>query len=125
MRLRLRMQKSTPTSDKSLESAVSVEGRRLPVRRESKKRMNAAHGCFRWIVKLCVVVTALLQLLHALRCTRAQIIESAEHDRFGWTNLCAGRNESALLPIVTKCALECAACVWQRRRPAIDQAKRT
>src|SRR6266403_1501610 len=41
MRLRLRMQKSTPTSDKSLESAVSVEGRRLPVRRESKK----THEC--------------------------------------------------------------------------------
>src|SRR5882757_9237093 len=37
MQWRSRTPKSTPTSDKSLESAVSVEVRRLLVRRESKK----------------------------------------------------------------------------------------
>src|SRR5437867_1780678 len=86
--------------------------------------MYPAHGCFRWIVKLCVVVTALLQLLHALRSTCAQIIESAKHDGFSRANFCAGRNESALLSIVTERTFECTACVWQRRRPAIDHTKR-
>ena len=54
----------------------------------------------------------------------AKIVESAKDDRLGWTNLCASWNESALLSIVTKCALKCAACVWQRQRPAIDHTER-
>ena len=33
-------------------------------------------------------------------------LEPAKHDGFGWTNLCTGRNEAALLAIVTKSALE-------------------
>src|SRR5947207_14826777 len=37
MQLRSRMPKSTRTSGKSLESAVSAEVHRLPVRRESKR----------------------------------------------------------------------------------------
>src|SRR2546423_240486 len=86
--------------------------------------MYPTHGSLRWVVKLRVVVTAFLQLLHTLCCARAQIIQSAKYDRFGWTNLCAGRNESALLSIITKCALESAACVRQRRRSTIDHAER-
>ena len=54
----------------------------------------------------------------------AEIVESAKDDRLGWTNLCASWNESALLSIVTKCALKCAACVWQRQRTAIDHTER-
>src|SRR5437016_13808188 len=56
MRLRLRMQKSTPTSDKSLESAVSVEGRRLPGPRESKKTHECRARMFpldRKVVRRC------------------------------------------------------------------------
>src|SRR6267143_414832 len=56
MRLRLRMQKSTPTSDKSLEAAVSVEGRRLPGPRESKKTHECRARMFpldRKVVRRC------------------------------------------------------------------------
>ena len=72
-----------------------------------------------------VVVTALLQLLHASRCTRAQIVEPAKDDRFGRANFRAGRDEPALLSVVTKSAFKCAAGIGQRLRPAIDHAKRT
>src|SRR5439155_20415161 len=78
----------------------------------------------RWIVKLCVVVTALLQLLHALRAACAQIIKPAEHDRFGRTNLRARWDEAAFLAIVTESAFECAAGVRQRLRAAIYDTKR-
>ena len=92
---------------------------------DQKKRVNAAHRRFRWIIKLRVGVTVFLQLLHALRRARAQIIEPPEHDRFGRTNFGARRNEAALLSIVTKGAFECAAGVGQRLRAPVDHAKRT
>ncbi len=62
-------------------------------------------------------------MLHAFHSLRAEIIQSAEHDGFGWTNLCTSRNKSAFLSIVTKCALESAAGIGQRFRPAIDYAE--
>ena len=55
----------------------------------------------------------------------AQIVEPAEDDRFGRANFRARRHESALLPVVTKGALECAARIGQRLRAAIDHAERT
>ncbi len=85
--------------------------------------MQPAHGCFLWIVKLRVSITILSQLLDALRCSRPQIIEPSKDNRFSRTDLCASRNESAFLSIVTKGALECAASVGQRLRPAIDHAE--
>src|SRR5262245_9035147 len=90
-----------------------------------KKGVNAAHGCFLRIVKLRVLVAILLELLHALACTRAQIIQSAKDDRFGGTNFCAGGYESALLSIVTERALECASSIGKRLGPAIDHAEWT
>ena len=86
--------------------------------------MNATDGCLLRIVKLRVVVTALLQLPHAFRSTCAEIIQSAKDNRFGGTNLCTGRYESAFLSIVTESALECAACIGKRLGPAIDHTKR-
>ena len=86
--------------------------------------MNAADACFLRIVKLRIVIPVLAQLLHALRCSRAQIIEPAEHDRFGRTNLRARGHEAAFLAIVTESAFECAAGVRQRLRAAIYDTKR-
>src|SRR5258708_2027375 len=63
--------------------------------------------------------------MNTLLTFRTKIIKQAEHDGFGWTHLCTGGNQSALLSIVAKCALECAAGVWKWRRSAIDHAKRT
>src|SRR5216117_1820074 len=88
-----------------------------------KKGVNAAHGCFLRIVKLRVLVAILLELLHALACARAQIIQSAKDDRFGGTHFCAGGYESALLSIVTERALERASCIRKRLGPAIDHAE--
>ena len=90
-----------------------------------EKRVNAAHRCFRRIVKLRVSVTVLSQFVHTLRRARAQIIEPPEHDRFSRTNFCACRNETALLSIVAKGAFECAAGIGQRLRSPVDYAKRT
>src|SRR5215217_2524443 len=47
MRLWLQMQKSTPTSDKSLESAVSAEVRTPPDHRESKRTRECRERTFR------------------------------------------------------------------------------
>src|ERR1700682_1898779 len=63
------------------------------------------------------------QLLHPFRSARAQIVEPAEHDRFGRANFGGSRNESAFLSIVTKRAFECATGIGQWLRPAIDYAK--
>src|ERR1043166_2410358 len=90
-----------------------------------KKGVNAAHGCFLRIVKLRVLVAILLELLHALACTRAQIIQSAKDDRFGGTHFSAGGYESALLSIVTERALERASRIGKRLGPAIDHAEWT
>src|SRR5689334_17926768 len=79
-----------------------------------KERVNATNRRFSRIVKLRVIVTALLQLLHPFRSTCTQIIEPAKHDRFGRANFGAGWDESALLSIVAKRAFECAACIRQR-----------
>ena len=87
--------------------------------------MNAAHACLLRVIKLRVVVSVLFELLHALRCSRAQIIKPAEDNRFGRTNLRARGNEAAFLSIVTKRALKRAASIGQRLRPAIDYAERT
>src|SRR5438477_6366235 len=64
-------------------------------------------------------------MLDTLIRTGAQIVEPPEDNRFGWTNLCASRCEAALLSIVTEGALECAACVRQRRGSTIDDAEGT
>src|SRR4029453_14337497 len=87
--------------------------------------MNSADACLLRVVKLRVVVSLLLKVLHPLRCLRAQIIESAEHDRFGWTDFRACGHESAFLSIVAECALECATGIRQRRRAAIDHSEWT
>src|SRR6266496_920973 len=53
------------------------------------------------------------------------MIESAKHDRFCRTNFCTGRNESALLAVVTERALKCAAGIGKWLWSAIDHAERT
>src|SRR6266508_4288070 len=74
--------------------------------------------------KLRVAVTSFLQLLHTFRSLSTEIIQSSENNRFGRANFGAGRNEPALLSIVTKGALESAAGVGQWRRSSIDYAER-
>ena len=69
MQLPSRMQKSTPISGKSSESAVSVEVRRLPVRPESKRTHECRAQMFpldRKVVRRCnrFVVVAVRGLLH-------------------------------------------------------------
>ena len=86
--------------------------------------MDPADACLLRIVKLGVVVTELLQMLYAFLRLDTQIIKPAEDDRFSWTNFGACGNESALLSIVAKRALESAAGVGERFRPAIDYAER-
>jgi hypothetical protein len=86
--------------------------------------VNSAHGRFCRIIELRVIITMFLQLLHALLCVCAQIIKPAEHDRFGRTNFCTRRNQAALLPVITECALERAAGIGQRFRSSVDHAKR-
>src|SRR5215471_7893808 len=90
-----------------------------------EKRVGAAHRRFCGIVKLRVGVTVFLQLVQTLRGARAQIIEPPEHDRFGGTNFCTCRRESALLSVVAKGAFECAAGIVQRLRAPVNHAKRT
>ena len=90
---------------------------------DQEECVNPAHGCFRWIVNLCVVVTVLVKLLHTVRCACAQIIEPSEHDRFRGANLRARRHEPALLAIITERAFECATCVGQRFRSPVDHAE--
>jgi len=101
--------------------------RREPVRlrlaKDQKECVNPANGCFRGIIELRVVVTVLVKLLHTLRCACAQIVEPAEHNRFGWTNFRACGDEAALLAVVTQGAFERAACVGQRFRSPIDHTK--
>ena len=63
--------------------------------------------------------------MNALACARAQIIQSAKDDRFGGTNFCARRRETALLAIITESAFEGAAGVRQRLRTAINYPKGT
>jgi hypothetical protein len=87
--------------------------------------VNAADGSFGRIVKLRVVVTALLQFLHAFRAARAKIIQSAEDNRFSRANFGAGWHESAFLPIITESTFEGAAGIVQRCRTAIDHPKWT
>src|SRR6476661_2121003 len=70
MQWRSRTLKSTRTLDKSLESAVSVEVRRLPVRRESKKTHECRARMFpldRKVVRRCnrFVASAARAPLHA------------------------------------------------------------
>src|SRR5258708_32791350 len=48
MQWRSRTPRATRTLDKSLESAVSVEGRRLPVRREAKRTREVRARMFPW-----------------------------------------------------------------------------
>src|ERR1051326_1647128 len=103
--------------------------RRDPVRlwftEDKKECMNTAHRRFRRIVNLRVVVTVLVKFLHALACARAQVIQSAKHDRLGWTYFCAGGYEPALLAIVAKGAFECTACIGKRLGSAIDHTEWT
>ena len=87
--------------------------------------MDPADARLLRIVKLRVVVTMLVQLLHALSCARPQIIESTKDDRFCGANFGASWNESALLSVIAKRALECAAGVGQRLRSTIDHAEWT
>ena len=87
--------------------------------------MDTADRSVRWIVQLRICVAGLAQLINTLLTLRAKVIKPAKHDRFGRANLRARGNESALLSIVTKRALERAARVWKWRRPAIDHAERT
>ena len=76
------------------------------------------------VVDLRVVIAALLKLLHALCCPRAQIIEAAEHNRFSRTNFRARGYETALLSIITKRAFERATGIRQRVGPPIDYTER-
>ncbi len=124
MQWRSRTPKSTRTLGKSLESAVSVEAHKLRVRLTIKRTRGYRGPKFpldRKVVRRC---NRFVAIADALRSACAQIIESTKHDRFGWTNFCTRGYESALLSIVTKCALKCATCVWQRLRSAIDYTKR-
>src|SRR5580704_9552749 len=63
-------------------------------------------------------------MLDALIRARAEIIQPPKHDRFSRTDFGACRNQSALLAIITKRALERAARIVKRLRPAINYAKR-
>ena len=88
--------------------------------------MQSTDGSFFRIVKLRICVTRLSAIVRtrSLR-ARAKIIKPSEDDRFGWANLRASRNESALLAVVTKRAFEGSAGIGQRLRPAIDHAEWT
>ena len=90
-----------------------------------EKRVGTAHGAFRGIVKLRVGVPVFPQLMHTLRCARAQIIEPPEHDRFSWTNFRTRRRKTAFLSVVAEGAFECASGVGQRFRTTIDYPERT
>src|SRR5215469_12726132 len=87
---------------------------------DQEKRVSAAHRRFGWIVKLHVVVAVFSELLHTLRRTCTQIIETPEHDRLSWTNFRARRCEAALLAVVAESAFECAAGVGQRFGSPVD-----
>src|SRR5213596_25395 len=86
MQWRSRTPKSTRTSGKSLESAVSVEARRLPVRRESKKTRECRVQMFpldRKVVRRCnrFVVIAARAPLHARANHRVGQTQSTRLDK--------------------------------------------
>src|SRR5436190_8758555 len=96
---------------------------RLRFAENQKECMNSPDRTIERIVQLSVIVSTLFELLHAFRCAGAQIIESPKYDRFGWTDLCARGHQPALLPVITKRALESAARIGQRFWPAINYAE--
>src|SRR4029077_5947004 len=86
MQWRSRTPKSTRTLDKSLESAVSVEVRRLPVRRESKKMRECRARMFpldRKVVRHCnrFVAIAVRAPLHARANHRVDQTRSIQLDK--------------------------------------------
>src|SRR5437773_5058952 len=81
-----RMQRSTLTSGKSLESAVSVEARRLPVRPESKRTRECRVQMFpldRKVARRCnrFVVIAVRAPLHARVNRRVGQTQSIQLDK--------------------------------------------
>jgi len=87
--------------------------------------VKTADGGVLGIVKLCVAVATLAQMTDTIAGAGAKIVEATEDDRLRRTNFGAGGRESALLPVVTKGALECATGIRQRLRATIDHAEGT
>ena len=114
----------TRPSDELSESAVLAEGRMPQARRESGKTRECRAPTFQSDRKAVHPYNRVLVIAPPVA-TRARANHRAGRRRLiQLDKLSRRRGQSAFLPVIAKGALECAASVGQRLRPAIDHTKR-
>jgi len=86
-----------------------------------KERVDSAYAGFLRIVNTCVVISAVLELLHAILAALLEFFKIAELDGLCRACFGAGRNQPRFLPVIAECALKSATVV----RALVDHSKRT
>src|SRR6266404_7190471 len=76
-----------------------------------KERVDSAYAGFLRIVNTCVVISAVLELLHAILAALLEFFKIAELDGLCRACFGAGRNQPRFLPVIAECALKSASVV--------------
>src|SRR5258705_10567417 len=71
-----------------------------------KERVDSAYAGFLRIVNTCVVISAVLELLHAILAALLEFFKIAELDGLCRACFGAGRNQPRFLPGIAECALK-------------------